>query len=208
MGYDIDQYKRPIGYEGRRVIEHMNDHHRDVTEWGLSKMPRIEPKNILDIGCGGGMCLSLLGSRYPKAKLKGVDISEESVKAARAYNSELIDSGRLDVTEAEVSHLPFKKGEFDLITAIETYFFWPDLKNDIRKVSELLSDDGILLIVSEVRIRDDNLEAVKTMNEKYGSKVVDDNVVLDRMGSAGLVADLFTDDERTWAAYLGKKQII
>ena len=207
MEYDADQYKRPVGNEGRRVIEHMNDHHRDVTEWGLSNIPDMSPRSILDIVCGGGMCLSLLGKRFQNASLTGVDISEESVNAARSYNSDLVGSGRLEVLEASVSELPFKEGAFDLITAVETYFFWPDLKNDIAKVSELLSEEGVLLIVSETSIREDNREAVDAMNEKYGSKVIDDDLILSYMEAAGLNASVFKGPKKTWAAYLGTRII-
>ena len=53
--YNRTQFKNPNGIEGRRVIEHMNEHHRGVTEWGLSTIPNMKPRKILDIGCGGGM---------------------------------------------------------------------------------------------------------------------------------------------------------
>lgn len=203
--YEKDQFKRPVGEEGRRVIEHMNDHHRGVTEWGLSVLPDIRPKKILDIGCGGGMCLSLLGKKYPSAKLNGIDISDESVKAATSYNQELVDSGRLEVMYGDVSDPPFKKERFDLITAVETYFFWPDLKTNIENVSEILSPGGMFLIISEVRFTDSNHNDIEKMNTEYGSKVVSDEVVLDHLRNAGMKAELFTHPERTWAAYLGKK---
>ena len=77
-----DQYRNPQGDEGRKVIEEMNEHHRELTSWGLGQISAIEglrPKKILDIGCGGGNCLRMLTTRYPNAHADGIGISEEAV---------------------------------------------------------------------------------------------------------------------------------
>ncbi len=58
---DYFRYGEPKGAEGREALESMNKNHRRLSEWGLSTLPLIEPGTILDIGCGGGMQLSMLG---------------------------------------------------------------------------------------------------------------------------------------------------
>lgn len=44
----------------------------------------ISPEAILDFGCGVGGTLGYLATRFPDARLHGVDVSEESVEMARA----------------------------------------------------------------------------------------------------------------------------
>jgi len=39
---------------------------------------------------------------------------------------------------------------FDLITAVETHFWWPDLPGDMREVFRVLKPGGTLVIVAEI----------------------------------------------------------
>ena len=39
---------------------------------------------------------------------------------------------------------------FDLVTAVETHFFWPDLPNDVREVLRVLKPGGTFLLIAEV----------------------------------------------------------
>jgi SAM-dependent methyltransferase len=48
-----------------------------------------------------------------------------------------------------VSGLPFSDGLFDLVTAVETHYFWPDLPADMREVLRVLKPGGTLVIVAE-----------------------------------------------------------
>ena len=91
------RYSNPQGEEGVRTLEEMNDHHRPLTEWALSFLPDVTVDSILDVGCGGGMMISILAEKYPKSMIVGMDISETSVKYAREYNRGLIESKRCGV---------------------------------------------------------------------------------------------------------------
>ena len=74
---DYGLFKRPEGKEGRALLKDMNEHHRKLSEWALSVLPPMRCSKILDIGCGGGMLISLLARKYEKASIYGVDISDE-----------------------------------------------------------------------------------------------------------------------------------
>ena len=39
---------------------------------------------------------------------------------------------------------------FDLVTAVETHFWWPDLPGDIREVFRVLKPGGKVVIIAEV----------------------------------------------------------
>jgi ubiquinone/menaquinone biosynthesis C-methylase UbiE len=55
----------------------------------------------------------------------------------------------VEIKKASVSSIPFEDNSFDIIIAIETYFFWPDLENDMKEVLRVLKPKGKLLVVSE-----------------------------------------------------------
>jgi SAM-dependent methyltransferase len=38
---------------------------------------------------------------------------------------------------------------FDLVTAFETYYFWPDLINDLKEIMRIMKPGGSLLMANE-----------------------------------------------------------
>jgi ubiquinone/menaquinone biosynthesis C-methylase UbiE len=80
--------------------------------------------------------VSKLAAIATGGKVYGIDHSEESVAMAMRTNQQWIDIARVKVIEAFVSRLPFSDGAFDVITAVETHFWWPALPTDMREVLE------------------------------------------------------------------------
>src|SRR5205085_12239085 len=105
------------------------------------------------------------------AKIHGIDYSDDSVASARRTNARWIDPppsglrragiGRVEIQQASVSQLPFLNETFDLVTAIETHLFWPDLPNDFRETFRVLKPGGTLLIVAEIYKGGKHLEGVR-----------------------------------------------
>lgn len=177
----------------------MNEHHAPISDWAIGNLPDIRPRRILDIGCGGGMLLGKLHSKYPDARLSGVDISEESVKATSLANRDV------DVRLASVSDLPYDDGEFDLIAAVETYFFWPDLRNDLLSAIRCLSDGGVLAIVSEMYPHPDFDERNAPYIREYGMNLVDNDEMVALLESLGLSVACHVLEENNWVEFIGIK---
>ena len=146
----------------------MNSRHSKVTDWGLSHTTIHEHNTILDVGCGGGRTVNKLAARATQGKVYGVDFSGESVAFASRINKQWIDTGRVEIREASVSHLPFSENVFDLVTAVETHFWWPDLPSDMREVLRVLKPGGALIIIAEV-YKGANTVVAK-MAETYASR--------------------------------------
>ena len=66
---------------------------------------------------------------------------------ARKKNRVLIDEGRVEILQEAVSSMRFSDGAFDLVTAFESHYFWPDLPNDLKEVHRVMKPNGQLLIV-------------------------------------------------------------
>ena len=148
-GY-VAQCKKPRGWLGRFVLWNMNSRHSRVTDWGLAKVPIEKHFKILDVGCGGGRTLSKLVAAAGDGKVYGVDYSEASVAASKRTNARSMELGRIEVRLGSVSQLPFPDGMFDLITAVETHFWWPDLPRDLGEVFRVLKSGGTFLLIAEV----------------------------------------------------------
>jgi len=146
----VNQFSHPTGWLGRFTLWRMNSSHSKLTDWGLEQISIDDHYTILDIGCGGGRTVSKLAAIATQGKVYGVDYSEESVAATKRTNARWIDLGRVEVRDGPVSQLPFPDGMFDLVTAVETHFWWPNLLADMREVSRVVKAGGTLILIAEI----------------------------------------------------------
>jgi len=145
----VNQTRKPEGFMGKMMIKGMNVGHSKIADWGISHLQSMEPKAILEIGCGGGRNVAELLKKYPNAKVTAVDYSPLSVEKTEEVNAEMIKSGRCTVKEADVSNLNMGEKIFDLATAFETIYFWPGLEKCFAEVYDVLVDGGCFMIVNE-----------------------------------------------------------
>jgi SAM-dependent methyltransferase len=145
-----NQCRKPTGWLGRFVLRSMNKRHSKLTDWGLGHITVGKHDSVLDVGCGGGRTVSKLAAVATAGKVYGLDHSEESVAASKRENAREINAGRVEIRQGSVSQLPYLEDMFDLVTGVETHFFWPDLPGDVREVFRVLKRGGTFLLVAEV----------------------------------------------------------
>ena len=145
----FSQCARPEGFLGRVMLRFMNFGHAPLTNWGLSLVEIHDGWTMLDIGCGGGATLKRLLKRSKGAQVYGIDISEESVAKARKVNANVLDK-QVFVTQGSAEKLPYEDNKFDLVTAVETVYFWPDLPNCLKEVRRVVKPGGRFAIMVEV----------------------------------------------------------
>lgn len=80
------------------------------------------------------------------------------VDFSKQQNRCFIAEGKIMLVQASVDALCFQGGFFDLVTAVETFYFWPNLHRAFHEIHRVLKPDGRLLIVSEM-IKDGIYEA-------------------------------------------------
>jgi len=144
-----NQCRRPTWWPGRLVLRNMNRRHSGVTDWGLSHVAVEKGFTILDVGCGGGRTIQKLAAMASTGRVCGIDYSAASVATARSLNAASTGSGRVDIQRGSVSRLPYPDATFDLVTAVETHYYWPDLPADLREILRVLKPGGKLAIIAE-----------------------------------------------------------
>lgn len=143
-----------------------------------------------------------------EGKVYGVDYSRESVAVAARTNRQWIAVGRVEIREASVSQLPFSEGTFDVVTAVETHFWWPDLSADVREVLRVLKPGGALVIIAEV-YRGAATRTAK-LAEKYlplsGMTLLDANEHRELFANAGYSdIEVIEESEKGWICGIGRK---
>lgn len=141
--------RKPDGFWGKLMIRSMNRGHYSVTGWGLEKISFKQDYKVLDVGCGGGKTISRISKIVTNGKVYGIDYSELSVKKSRSYNRKDVKSGKVKIIYGSVSDMPYDDNVFDVVTGIETFYFWPDYVNDLKEVKRVLKPGGSLLLVFE-----------------------------------------------------------
>ncbi len=144
------QLRKPAWLPGRFIARTMNASHAGVTAWGLSHVAIQPADTILDVGCGGGKTIETMASAAVQGRVFGVDHSAASVGVARSVNARAIEAGRVEVRVASVSSLPFEAEMFDLVTAVETHYYWPDLANDLKELRRVLKPGGHVVLIAEI----------------------------------------------------------
>jgi ubiquinone/menaquinone biosynthesis C-methylase UbiE len=160
------------------------------------------------VGCGGGRTLSKLAEKAQQGKVYGIDYSEDSVAASKRTNAPWIAAGRVEVQHGSVSQLLFSDGTFDLVTAIETHFWWPNLPTDMQEIFRIVKPGGKLIIIAEV-YKGANTRMAR-LCEKYASRT--GMTLLDLNGHRGLFAatgysdiQVSAEPDKGWMCAIGRK---
>jgi len=142
----ISNARKPKGSLGKKFIRHMNEHHKELIDWGFEHIKVPRKAEALDVGCGGGYTVRLLRKKYKCKKVYGVDYSKTSVKMAKKATRFLRN---VKIKHGNVSSLPFRNKKFDLVTAVETIYYWPDIEKDFLEIYRILKKNGQFLIICE-----------------------------------------------------------
>ena len=140
---------KPQGTMGKVVVAMMNRGHADIAAWGFSHLDLQGNEQVLDCGCGGGANIAVFLRMVDEGHVTGLDYSPVSVEKARAVNRAAIDAGRCEIVQGNVQELPFGDGQFDVVTAFETVYFWPEIACCFAEVHRVLKSGGVFMITNE-----------------------------------------------------------
>ncbi|WP_405275840.1 class I SAM-dependent methyltransferase [Methanobrevibacter sp.] len=141
----IDQCMKPHGEEGKQTIENMNENHKEISKFAFECININDNAKIIDIGCGGGVNIEKF-LKLTSGNVDGLDYSEVSVSESIKRNSEAVENGRCNVIQADVSDMPIKNESYDLVSAFETIYFWPNITETFKEVFRIIKPHGQFLI--------------------------------------------------------------
>ena len=202
----MGQFRRPTGRRGRFIAALMNRGHKPLTLWGLTHVKIAPDYVILDVGCGGGKTVSRLAEKAPLGKVFGIDYSADMVEYSTKVNKKLIAEDRVEIIEGSVEKTGFSADFFDLVTAIETYYFWHSFSDALKEIRRVLKPDGQFLMVNEM-VKDGvyDVKAAKTIEQAHVHLIPLDETknTLEAVGFEDI--QIFTKAGSPWNAVLAKK---
>jgi SAM-dependent methyltransferase len=204
--YILNQVRKPDRGMGRLFLWIMNLSHSSLTDWGLQHVRVEKDFSVLDVGCGGGRTVQKLAAMTTQGMVHGIDYANGSVAASRAKNAELIGAGRVEIKQASVSQLPFPEDKFNVVTAVETQYYWPDLPKDMREILRVLKPGGTLVIIAESYKKGarENLQrpAMKLLRSTTPG-VEDQRALFSEAGYTEI--QIFEERAKGWICAVGKK---
>lgn len=134
---------------GNAMLERMNEHHKILHGWALDHVSVSDKTSILDIGFGGGQNLKNMMELAKCARFYGIDYSPASYKKCQQVNQDAINKGQLELTVGSADALPYAENSFDLVTAFETIYYWPNIQQCFCQICHVLKEKGTFLICNE-----------------------------------------------------------
>jgi ubiquinone/menaquinone biosynthesis C-methylase UbiE len=115
---------------------------------------RAQPLRVLDVACGTGHFLRMLGAALPEvAKFYGIDLSPHYIARAREVLPRELDVS-LICDNAE--RLPFLDGSFDAVTSV---FLLHEVPADVRErvlseMARVVRPGGLVVVADSIQLAD------------------------------------------------------
>ena len=133
---------------GEEMLLRMNVGHAYLRNWAYPLLDWKPGMRILDVGCGGGAAIMQMLSLSEGSHIDGVDYAQTSVRTASETCARELGR-RVTIRHGSVSALPFGDDTYDLVTAIETTYFWPNMKKALSELYRVLKKGGTAALINE-----------------------------------------------------------
>lgn len=199
------QICKPNGWRGKALLWWMNCIPR-VGVWSLKFLPVKKESIVLDVGCGGGRMVSSLADMIDGGTVYGIDYSKDCVLFARRKNKRLINFGNVEILLGDVSFLPFQDAKFDMVTAVDSYYFWQEVNNGLCEIFRVLKSGGCVALINEC-YEQEGFEKKNKIWLKYGNFKIHSvdgfKILLQDAGFSEI--EIFVHEKKNWIIAIGVK---
>lgn len=139
---------------------------KSAGEWPILKkmLPKLNDKNVLDIGCGFGWHCRYTSENGAKYVL-GIDISENMINRAKKTENQ----NNIEYKCIAMEDLDIKDKSFDLVISSLALHYVKDFDSICKKVYDVLEKNGDFIFSVE--------HPIFTSNEKQDFEYTDDNEI-------------------------------
>ena len=140
--YIPSQCGNPRGVIGKIMTWAMNRVNRYMYNGIMNHLDISEDSKILDIGFGNGYLESLIYKKV-RCSVYGIDISEDMVHSATERNRQGVENGDIHLSVGDCCDLAFEDHYFDIVTTMNTIYFWNNTIQGLQEIYRVLNDNGI-----------------------------------------------------------------
>jgi SAM-dependent methyltransferase len=163
----------------------------DRIVWAVETLSLDSSDQVLEIGCGHGLAVSLVCERLGRGTLTAIDRSATMIAAAKKRNAAQVAAGKVRFETVALADADFGRRRFSKILAINVNLFWIEPSRELPVIRKLLRPDGALYLFyqppSPAQLK--QLPAKLSRNLEKGGFVIDE-VITGRGSSAGCLCVL------------------
>lgn len=138
-------YTKFYSSHGDKIDDYWYDFTQIQFEWIIDQLKHRydldSPLNVIDLGCGTGRLLSMIGDTFPHATLQGVDGTQKLLDISR---NRLGDRAQLSLMD--LNNLKVLKGSYDAVTSTTVLHHLTDPHYFLNSVKELLGQNGMFYL--------------------------------------------------------------
>lgn len=125
----------------------MVDKHASRFVWALDLLDVQPGARVLEIGCGHGVAVSMVGDKLVDGRIVAIDRSYDMVELARQRNQGLLKSGHAELRAVSLDRADFGDERFDLVFAINVGLFEQRADRDLEVIRAVLVPGGRLVVI-------------------------------------------------------------
>ena len=116
--------------------------------WAVEHLDLSPGAHVLEIGCGAGHALGLIGPRLTTGTVTGLDRSETQLIEARGHLASGIASGHILLIHDTLERATLPR-RYDRVLAINVNAFWTTPRRSVPSLARCLAPGSRLLLVYE-----------------------------------------------------------
>lgn len=140
--YFASQCGNPRGVVGNIMTWGMNRANHVMYQGIIENMKPTAGMSILDVGYGNGYLEKLI-YKETRCTIYGIDISEDMVDVATKANKKGVMKGDIHLSVGDCCKLVFANKCFDVVTTMNTIYFWDDTLQGMREIYRVLKAGGV-----------------------------------------------------------------
>ncbi|TXE13823.1 class I SAM-dependent methyltransferase [Seonamhaeicola algicola] len=140
------QLANPSGQFGIDIALGMNTMNEFISKTTYELLKINDNDTVLEIGIGNGKFIKDILDNTSGVSYTGIDISETMITEAKRINRPLIETGYVDLFNADIEEIPIWDEVFDKICTVNTIYFWKNPIKALEEVYRVLKKKGILIV--------------------------------------------------------------
>ncbi len=115
--------------------------------WAVDLLDVQPDDHILEIGCGHGIAVSMIGEKLVDGRIVAIDRSYDMVELARQKNLGHLKSGKADIQPVSLDRAKFGNERFDRVFAINVGLFEQQADRGLDIIRGALVPGGRLYVI-------------------------------------------------------------
>ena len=140
------QFGNPSGLFGKFIGNGMAKRNVYDAQWTVSLLDIQPQQRVLEIGFGPGVSTQIVAEKASQGFVAGVDHSQTMVQAASQRNTQVIQSGRMELKQGDVASLTYPDESFDIVLSLHSIYFWRNPLDCLKEIRRVLKPNGTVAI--------------------------------------------------------------